>query len=822
MALVSDPVSTASCSSTHTPLLRLYDIRRAAVLGAGTMGSRIAAHIANAGLPVLLLDMVPANLDAAKGDRSTLARKAIEALGKSKPAAFADPAFASRITPGNFDDDLEKLKDCDWVIEAVAENLEIKRALLKKAAPHLHARAIFTTNTSGLPVAKIGAELPEDLRKRWFGTHFFNPPRYMRLVEIIATPESDAEAIAAVVEFCDRRLGKTAVPANDVANFIANRIGTFQMLNTFAIMQQQGLSIEEIDTLTGPVIGWPKTGTFRLADLVGIDILGHVAKNFLSSTHDERADVKLPEVIEQLMERKWIGDKTKQGFYKKERGTDGKENRLVLEPETMEYRPSTKANFVTVDIAKNNDSVAARIKLVMDADARRDRAAQFYWQALPELWFYSANRIGEVAWTLVDIDRAMQAGFNWELGPFAMWDAAGVTRTVEKMRAAGAPIPEAVEKLLVAGGESWYRNDGTEYFDVEFGTYKPVMLAAEHAPIASYKRSNGVIAENTSISLVDVGDGVACFEFHSKMNSLGSDIVSFMKKHLQPGSDAVRDFKGFVIASDAQNFSVGANLMQLLLGIQDEEWDEIDWSIRDFQAMTQAIKFCPRPVVAAPFGMCLGGGTEISLHAAQRQAHLELYAGLVEAGVGLIPGGGGCKEMLLRALDAAAVVGGDARPGSVDTIETIKSVFQTIAMAKVSTSAEEARGFRFLSDMDAVSMNRARLISDAREQALRLASEGYVAPVMRADIPAPGESVQATLKLGVYLMHEGEYISDHDAKVANHIARVLTGGDATAGMPMDEQYLLDLERESFLSLCGEKKTMERIGFTLKTGKPLRN
>ena len=644
----------------------------------------------------------------------------------------------------------------------------------------------------------------------------------MRLLEVIATPETDPAAIAAITDFGDRQLGKTVVPANDVANFIANRVGIFLMLNTFKIMQEQGLSIEEIDVLTGSAIGWPKTGTFRLADLVGIDVAASVARNFLKAATDERSDLKLPDFIEQLIAHKWLGDKTKQGFYKKERDPDGKEVRSVLNLETFEYQPASKPSLPSVELAKSNESISGRLKALLAADPTKDRAAKFYWQALPELWAYSANRIGEVTETIVDIDRAITSGFNWELGPFALWDAAGVRETVEKMRATGTAIPSAVEKLLASGGESWYRASGTEYFDVKAGAYRPVYQNPEHASVASFKRSNGVFAGNSGISLVDVGDGIGCFEFHSKMNSLGHDIVSFLLAKLKPGSDAVRNFDGFIIASDGQNFSVGANLMQLLLGIQDEEWDEIELSVRQFQAMTQAIKFCERPVVAAPFGMCLGGGTEICMHSALRQPHFELYAGLVETGVGLIPGGGGCKEMLLRALAAADAVRSEARGESVEVIETVKNVFEMIAMAKVSTSAIDARSQRIIEEIDSISMNRSRLVSDAKAQALRLARSGYMAPLLRTDIPAPGDTIQATLKLGVYLMREAEYISDHDAKVAKHVAHILTGGNVTPGTLLSERMLLDLEREAFLSLCGEPKTVERIAFTLKTGKPLRN
>ena len=646
MATTPGPaIERAVTGGSEATAARRFSIQRVAVLGAGTMGARIAAHIANAGLPVLLLDMV-----LATGDRNQLGSQALSTLKAARPAGFASAAAASLVSIGNFEDDLAELRNCDWVIEAVAENLEIKRTLLQKVAQNLHPTAILTTNTSGLPVAKIAEQLPEDLRRRWFGTHFFNPPRYMRLLEIISTDEADPEAVRAVSDFGDRQLGKEVVPANDVQNFIANRVGTFAMLNTFKIMQEQGLTIEEVDLLTGQAIGWPKSGTFRLADMVGIDVLGNVARNFLASASDERPDVVLPELISQMMERKWLGDKTRQGFYKKDKGSDGKDVRLVLDPATFEYKPAAKVSIPTVEQAKGIESLPARLKSLLSGDPTKDRAARFYWQVLPELWAYAANRIGEVTETLVDIDRAMTAGFNWELGPFALWDAAGFEQVVAKMRAADMPIPPAVEKLLSAGGTSWYRADGTEFFDVPSGAYLPVKRNAEHTSIASLRKSNGVFAGNSGISLIDIGDGIGCFDLHSKMNSIGNDIVSFLRTKLQPGSDAVRNFAGFVIATDATNFSVGANLMQLLLAVQDEEWDDISLTVKQFQEMTQAIKFCPRPVVAAPAGLALGGGCEIAMHAARRQPHLELYTGLVETGVGLVPAGGGCKEMLLRAV----------------------------------------------------------------------------------------------------------------------------------------------------------------------------
>ena len=793
-----------------------YEVHRVGVLGSGTMGARIAAHIANAGLPVLLLDLATPG-----ANRNAIALRAVEALKKAKPAAFADPSAASLIAVGNFDDDLDKLNECDWVIEAVAEDLEIKRALLAKVASHLGERAILTTNTSGLPVATVGEQLPDGLRKRWFGTHFFNPPRYMRLLELIATTESDPAALQVIADFAEMKLGKTVVHANDTPNFIANRIGVFAMLNTFRVMKAQRLTIEEIDLLTGSAIGWPKTGTFRLADMVGIDVIYNVARNFAVLGGDERADVTLPEAIGSMVEHRWLGDKTQQGFYKKARDAEGNETRLVIDLDTLEYRPPVRASLPMLEMVKSNDLPQARIRALMSGDAK-DKATSFYHVMLPELWLYAANRIGEVSGTLVEIDQAMKAGFNWELGPFEMWDAAGVPETVERMRAAEMMLPPAVERLLAAGGASWYRKDGDEFFDPASGSYQPVDRKPGLLPVAHFKRANGIVAGNAGVSLIDIGDGIGCFEFHSKMNTIGRDIVTFLQEELRAGSAAMTNFDGFIVASDATNFSAGANLMQLLLAIQDEEWDEIDLMVRSFQGMTKAIKFCHRPVVVAPSGLCLGGGTEISLHAARRQAHVELYTGLVETGVGLIPAGGGCKEMLLRAAAAAVNVRQNARADSVEMQETLKAVFETIAMAKISASAFEARSMRLLSHEDGITMNRERIVFEAKAEALRLARAGYSAPLAKSDIGAHGSSVLATLKFGVYLMREGEFISDHDVKVANHVAHVLAGGNVASGTLISEDYLLDLERQAFLSLCGEPRTVERIGYTLKTGKPLRN
>jgi 3-hydroxyacyl-CoA dehydrogenase len=808
-------------------------INKVAVLGAGTMGARIAAHFANAGVPSYLFDIVPPDADAPA--RNKIAAAGLDAAKKSKPAAFMDPSLARFVTIGNFDDDLKKLADVDWIIEAVVENLDIKRALLRKVEAIRKPGTIITTNTSGLPVGKIAEGFSDDFRRAWFGTHFFNPPRYMRLLELIPTPEADRALIDTVSHFCDMRLGKGVVLAKDTPNFIGNRIGTFSVLNVMRLMQEMNLSIEDIDALTGQAVGWPKSATFRTIDLVGLDILGHVVGNMTSNVHDERSDLRLQDFFGQMLQKKWLGDKTKGGFYKKAKGEPGKEDeRLALDWKTLEYHPRQKPKFPALDMAKNIEDTGARVRMLLGLDGaapqKNDKAGAFLWAALSDLWTYCANRVPEISDSIVEIDRAMRLGFNWELGPFELWDAAGVEATVARMKKEGKPVAANVEKLLAAGQKSWYTDDvatpsGRKYWQVATGNWEPVHVPAGVWSVSVAKKSNGVVKKNSGASLVDLGDGVACLEFHSKMNSLGSDIIGLITQTLKPGGVG-DNFDAFVITNDATNFSVGANLMLLLMSVQEDEWDDVDLAIRQFQGMTQAIKFSPKPVVSAPFGLCLGGGTEISLHAAARQPHAELYTGLVEVGVGLLPGGGGCKEMLLRAVDSAAAsrgkVSGEALAGSVEMMEAMKRAFETIATAKVATSAHEARALGFLSDSDRITMNRERVLSDAKARALELARAGYEPPVPRTDIPAPGESLLAALKMGVHLMRQGDFITDCEVKLGGKIAEVLCGGNVTPGTPVSEQYILDLEREGFKSLCGEKKTQERIQFTLKTGKTLRN
>jgi len=806
-------------------------IHKVAILGAGTMGARIAAHFANAGVPSLLLDIVPPG--AAPAQRSQIAATGLEAAKKSKPAAFFEPSLARLVTIGNFEDDLKKLGEVDWIIEAVVENLDIKRDLLRKIEALRRPGTAITTNTSGLPVGKIAEGFSEDFRRCWFGTHFFNPPRYMRLLEIIPTSDTDPALLDAVSAFADVHLGKGVVLAKDTPNFIANRIGTFSVLNVMRLIQEMDLSIEEVDALTGPAVGWPKSATFRTLDLVGLDVLGHVVRNMQNGDVNENPKpAPLPDFFKQMLDRKWLGDKTGGGFYKRGKGAD---ERLALDWKTLEYRPRQKPRFASLDMAKNVDDIGRRLGMLLGierATAKGDKAATFLWPVLCDLWNYSANRVPEISDSVVEIDRAMRLGFNWELGPFELWDAAGVPATIQRMKQESRAVSDNAEKLLASGKTAWYADDpatssGRAFFDLATIDYKPVAVPPGVWSVAVAKKSRGVVKKNSGASLVDLGDGVGCIEFHSKMNAIGADIVSLITQALKPNGPG-EAFDAFVITNDAANFSVGANLMLLLMSAQEEEWDEVDLAIRQFQGMTQAIKFSPKPVIIAPFGMTLGGGAEITLHAPARQPHSELYIGLVEVGVGLLPGGGGCKEMLLRAVDSAVALkqgtrsSADNLADSVELLEAMKKAFETIATAKVATSAYEARALGFLSDSDRITMNRERVLSDAKAEAIEMFRSGYEPSVARAEIPAPGENILATLKMGIHLMRQGDYITDYEVKLGNKIAEVLCGGNLTPGTPITEQYVLDLEREAFKSLCGEKKTQERIQYTLKTGKTLRN
>jgi 3-hydroxyacyl-CoA dehydrogenase len=803
-------------------------IEKAAVLGAGTMGSRIAAHLANAGLPCILLDIVPPDLkpDAAASERNKIVRAGLEAAKKSKPAAFFTPALAEKVSIGNFEDDLARCAEADWIIEVVAENLEIKRNLLSRVAQFRKPGAIVTTNTSGLPVHLIAEAMSEEFQQHWAGTHFFNPPRYMKLVEVIPGPKTSSEVIETLSEFCDRRLGKGVVIAKDTPNFIANRIGTYSMLNAIGLMTTLGMTIEEVDACTGPAVGWPKSATFRTADLVGLDVLIHVVKNiYETAPNDESHEMyKVPAFVEEMARRAWLGDKTGQGFYKKVRG-EGEKEILTLDVNTMEYRPRQKAKFASLEIGKAIEDTRERLRALVGpvlAGEKGDKAQQFIWGGLSEMCLYAARRVPEISNSVVDVDHAMRWGFAWEMGPFEVMDAIGLKAFAAQIQKEGRALPQLLEKVLASGRKGFYESEKgkTTVFEVTSGAAKSLQPPPGVLILKSLKEAGREIERNSGASLIDLGDGVVCCEFHAKMNAIGADLIAMLHKGLKRLN---LDFDAMVIANQAVNFSVGANLMLMLVAAQEQEWDELHMGVKQFQNVNLALKYAPKPVIAAPQGMALGGGCEISLHSAKIQAAAEAYIGLVETGVGLIPGGGGTKEMLIRANEHAA--GGV----DLDLFHALKPVFEAIAMAKVGTSAEESRALGFLRREDGVSMNRDRLVGDAKEAALALVRGGYKPlaagwqeGAQTTQIKVLGEQFLAGAKLVIHMMQRGGYITDYDAHVGRKLANILAGGPLTSPQLVSEQYVLDLEREAFVSLCGEKKTQERIAFTLKTGKPLRN
>lgn len=802
-------------------------IEKVAVLGAGTMGARIAAHFANAGIPCYLLDIVPGELNAdekrrgltleSPAVRNRIVLAGLEGAKKSKPAAFFTPETARLVTPGNFDDNIARCAEVDWIIEAVAENLEIKKKLFARVEEVRKPGTIVTSNTSGLPIHLIAAGRSQDFRQHWAGTHFFNPPRYMKLVELIAGPETKPEVLRILDETCDLRLGKGVVRAKDTPNFIANRIGTFSMLNALHQMQALGMTIEEVDACTGPAVGQPKSATFRTGDLVGLDILVHVVRNIYetAATDEKRETYRIPPFVEEMLKRGWLGDKTGGGFYKKDRASAGKEI-LTLDWQKMEYRPRQKAKFGSIESGKAIEDTRERMRALLAPalEGAGDKASKFIWSVVSETCLYAARLMPEIANNIVDVDRAIRWGFAWELGPFEMWDAVGVERMAKAMRAEGKTLPPLLEQVLASKGKSFYESESgsSRYFDSASGSMLPVEEPAGIIILKSLKDRTPVVQKNAGASLIDLGDGVICCEFHSKMNAIGGDLVAMLHAGL---NRLTMEFEAMVIANQAPNFSVGANLMMVLLSAQEGEWEELHLAVRQFQRVNMAIKYAPGPVVAAPHAMSLGGGCEIPLHAARIHASAETYMGLVEVGVGLIPGGGGTKEMLIRANEQAS--SGDA----LDLFHTLRPIFQNIATARVSTSAEEARHLGFLRPSDLISMNRDRLVADAKQTALAMVRAGYHPPPP-AQIRVLGEEFLAAAKLAIHMLVRGEFASEYDAVVARKLAYILAGGGITAAQAVPEQYVLDLEREAFVSLCGERKTQERMAHTLKTGKPLRN
>ncbi|MBP6003790.1 MAG: enoyl-CoA hydratase/isomerase family protein [Pyrinomonadaceae bacterium] len=800
------------------------NIAKAAVLGAGTMGAGIAAHLSNAGIPTLLLDIAPRELtpdEEKKGltlespqVRNRIVNSLFEAAKKLRPAPFMLGDNAKLITTGNFTDDLVKLKDCDFVIEAVVENLDIKHKLFADVEKYRKPGAVIASNTSGIPIDSIAEPFSDDFKAHFVGIHFFNPPRYMKLVEVIPGSKTSGEIACAVSGFLDQRLGKGVVPAKDRPNFIANRIGVFGMMATIHEMIAMGFTPTEVDQMTGKAIGHASSATFRTSDLVGLDVTAHVTNNLYPAVpDDEDRDVfVLPELIQTLLDKKLLGDKTKGGFFKKSKDADGKRQILELDLATFEYKPQVKTKFPSLDAAKAIEDKAKRVKTLVWGS---DRVGEFLWKTTSRVSRYAANRIPEIADTIVEIDNAIKWGFGWEVGVFEAWDAIGVTESVERMRAEGQAIPANVEKMLASGATTFYKNDGGNhsFYDLVAGEYKPMPARPGVLVLKDIKERTGVIKTNPGASLIDIGDGVACLEFHSKMNSIGGDTVAMMNFALD---EVEKNFKGLVVGNQGGNFSAGANIMMLLLAAQEEEWDDINMMVRALQNAVMRLRYSSKPVVTAPYGLTLGGGCEIALHGNKTRAAAETYIGLVEVGVGVIPAGCGTKEMTMRAMDAAA------KAPDADPLAFLKKTFEMIGMGKVATSGPEARAWGFLRDSDAISMNGDRLIQDAKQEVLNLDSAGFVAPVERTDIMVLGESAQAAIKLALHTMKQGGYVSDHDVLIGKKLANVLTGGNINHKAYVSERYLLDLEREAFVSLCGERKTQERIAGMLKTGKPLRN
>lgn len=799
MAPVAEPLRAGN----RVPVLK-HDIRKAVVLGAGTMGAQVAAHLVASGIDVVLLDIVPPGLKEGD-DRSGLARKASAGLGKLKPSPLHLSEHAARIKPGNFEDDWNELQDADWVLEAVIENLEVKRQLLSKVAAASPAHALVTTNTSGLGIAAMSGHLPADFRRRFFGTHFFNPPRYLKLLETIPGPETDLERMAAMEDLLDRVVGKGVVRCKDTPNFIGNRIGLYGLGITMRAMVDLDMTIEDVDALTGPLTGRPRSATFRTADIAGVDVLAKAASTvYEGAPGDPERDVfRLPSFVEKLVERGSLGAKTGSGFYRKQEAKI-----LALDWKTLEYREQAKARFASVEAARAIEETPERIQALLKG---KDKAATFLWRILSSSCLYAAALVPEISDDVVSIDRAMEWGYAWGAGPFRLLDSLGVREVTERVRAEGRSVPPLVEALLKSGRTSFYASEGGCSTVFGPGGVAPLPERPGVVEIAAVKQAGGLRKKNAGASFVDLGDGCALVEFHSKMNALGADAISLMAAAVK---QARAHFDALVVGNQGENFSAGANLMLVLLAAQEEEWDELDLIVRQFQGANMALKYADVPVVVAPFGLTLGGGCEVALHGHRVRASAETYMGLVEVGVGVVPAGGGTKEMVLRALDRCAGV------ADTDPFPFLRRAFETIAFAKVATSGREALRM-FLTPADSVSPNPDRLIHDAKDVALAAARAGYRAGRPRADVPVLGRPALATFKTGIHNALRGKHISEHDALIGTKVASILCGGDRAPGVA-SEQHFLDLEREAFLSLLGTVKTRERIQHMLKTGKPLRN
>ncbi|TDN35960.1 3-hydroxyacyl-CoA dehydrogenase/enoyl-CoA hydratase family protein [Hymenobacter sp. UV11] len=797
-------------------------IKKVAVLGSGVMGSRIACHFANIGVPVLLLDIAPKELTAdeekkglkldAPAVRNRIVNSALQAAVVANPSPLYRKSEASRIKTGNFDDNLKEIASCDWVIEVVVERLDIKKGLYEHIEQFRKKGTLITSNTSGIPIHLLAEGRSDDFKENFAGTHFFNPPRYLKLLEIIPTPATKPEVVDFLLHYGDLYLGKTVVLAKDTPGFIANRVGVFALLDAMQTMQKLGLTVEETDKLTGPVIGHAKSATLRTSDVVGLDTTINVANGLAQGLPDDEAkDVfVLPDFVKKMGENKWLGDKTGQGFYKKVKGADGKSEIHALDLNTLEYKPSQKVKFATLEITKTIDKVADRFKVLVGG---KDKAGEFYRLSFGSLFAYVSNRVPEIADQLYKIDDALRVGFGWELGPFETWDALGVPAGIELAKAAGRTVAPWVEEMLAAGNQTFYKveNGVRKFYDKESKQYQPVAGVENFIILDNLRASGKVLWKNAGASVIDLGDGILNVEFHSKMNSLGTDVIQGLLKGVEM---AEAGYRGLVVGNDAPNFSAGANLGLVYMQAVEQEFDELNMMIQQFQQAMMRMRYSSIPVVGTPHGLTLGGGCELNLHCDKVVASAESYIGLVEFGVGLIPGGGGTKEMTLR----TALKYEDGEP----EFNLLRNTYMTISTAKVSTSAAEAFDLGFLRRGDEIVVNPNRVIAQAKAAAIELADAGYSQPNQKTNIKVHGKGAIAMFRTGVYAMQQGNYISKHDELIANKLAYVMCGGDLSSPTEVSEQYLLDLEREAFLALCGERKTLERIQSILTTGKPLRN